>query len=130
MNIRQLKQIDILNKIKPLSEHYDVKFSKSNLSLYLSGKSEPNQDKLFILSEALNVNVAWLMGYDVPMTNYQQVEKNNIESLIIKEYGEDSIKALSLYTQLDSNDRAEIRGEMKQMLKADKYSIKNESKNA
>ena len=28
---------------------------------------EPSQDKLFILGQVLDVNEAWLMGYDVPM---------------------------------------------------------------
>ena len=40
------------------------------------------------------------------------------------------MNAILLYTKLDANDRAELRGEMKQMLKADKYNTKNESKHA
>lgn len=69
MNIRGLKQVDILNKLQPLCSIYDVKFNKSDLSQYVSGKTEPNQDKLFILSKALNVDVAWLMGFDVPVVS-------------------------------------------------------------
>ena len=41
--------------------------SKSTLSEYMSGKYEPKQDKVFMLSKALNVDPVWLMGYDVPM---------------------------------------------------------------
>ena len=41
--------------------------NKSDISQYCSGKVEPNQEKLFILGNALNVNEAWLMGFDVPM---------------------------------------------------------------
>lgn len=40
---------------------------------------------------------------------------------IEQQYGSDARKALSMYAQLDQDDRGEIRGEMKQMLKADKY---------
>ena len=40
--------------------------NKSDISQYVSGKVEPNQDKLFVLSLALNVSEGWLMGYDVP----------------------------------------------------------------
>ena len=35
---------------------------------------------------------------------------------------------LSLYHQLDVEDRAEIRGEMKRMLRAEKYQAKNKDK--
>ena len=37
------------------------------ISDYLSGKYKAKQDKVFLLAKALNVNEAWLMGYDVPM---------------------------------------------------------------
>ena len=40
---------------------------KSSLSLYLSGAYEPKQDRIYAMAKALNVNEAWLMGYDVPM---------------------------------------------------------------
>lgn len=40
---------------------------KSSLSLYLSGAYEPKQDRIFDMAKALNVDEAWLMGYDVPM---------------------------------------------------------------
>ena len=37
----------------------------------------------------------------------------------------DSEQVLHMYSQLDNNDKAEIRGEMKHMLKADKYAVKS-----
>lgn len=67
MEERDLKQIDILRLTAPYCEKYKVKMNKSDISQYTSGKVEPNQNKLFVLSNALNVNEAWLMGYDVPM---------------------------------------------------------------
>lgn len=39
------------------------------------------------------------------------------------------VELFSVYSKLDEIDRAEIRGEMKQMLKADKYAIEKESLN-
>lgn len=65
MEERNLKQIDILNLAKPFCEKYNIKMNKSDISQYLSGKSEPNQDKLAILGMALNVNEVWLMGFNV-----------------------------------------------------------------
>ncbi|QIB68634.1 transcriptional regulator [Aminipila butyrica] len=66
MEERNLRQIDILNMAMPYCEKYKVKMNKSDISQYVSGKVEPNQDKLAVLGMALNVNEAWLMGYDVP----------------------------------------------------------------
>lgn len=65
MNERNLKQVDILRLTKPLYEEYGEKISKSDLSQYVSGRTEPGQKKLFILGKALNVNPSWLMGLDV-----------------------------------------------------------------
>lgn len=67
MNEQNLKQVDILDRCKPYCEKFDTKLNKNDLSQYVSGKVEPGQKKLTILSMALNVNEAWLMGYDVPM---------------------------------------------------------------
>lgn len=67
---RNLKQVDILEKVRPFCEKYNVKFNKSDLSQYVAGISEPGSKKLTILALALDVNEAWLMGYDVPMEKY------------------------------------------------------------
>lgn len=67
MNTRNLRQIDILNACVPFCEKYNIKMNKSDISQYVSGKVEPNQNKLFILGQALNVSESWLMGLDVPM---------------------------------------------------------------
>ena len=62
-----IKQMDIIEKCKPYCNKYGIALSKSALSLYLSGKVEPKQDKIFILAKGLHVSEAWLMGFDVPM---------------------------------------------------------------
>ena len=67
MNDRNLKQIDIINLAKPYCEKYGIKLGRNDLSQYVSGKVEPGQYKLYVLGQALNVNEAWLMGYEVPM---------------------------------------------------------------
>lgn len=45
---------------------------KSSLSLYLSGAYEPKQDRIYDMARVLNVNEAWLMGYDVPMERQKE----------------------------------------------------------
>lgn len=42
-------------------------FSKSRISQYVNGKYEAKQDGVYKLSRALDVNEAWLMGYDCAM---------------------------------------------------------------
>lgn len=86
MNDRNLKQIDILNKAQPYCIKYGVKLGKSDLSQYISGRNNPSQKKLTILGLALNVNEAWLMGYDVPMERSDKKLNNIDEKMIIEKY--------------------------------------------
>jgi transcriptional regulator with XRE-family HTH domain len=67
MNMKQLRQVDILEAAKPYCEKYGIPLGKNALSQYVSGKVVPGQQKLTILGMALGVSEAWLMGYDVPM---------------------------------------------------------------
>lgn len=54
--------------------------NKSTISQYLSKEYEPKRDRIELFSKILNVNEAWLTGYDVPM------EANNQDDSIIEEY--------------------------------------------
>lgn len=42
---------------------------KAQISQYKNGVHEPEQEALYKLATALNVNVTWLMGHDVPMND-------------------------------------------------------------
>ncbi|HGO1708304.1 TPA: helix-turn-helix domain-containing protein [Staphylococcus aureus] len=61
---KQMKQIDIINKSKLLSDK-GAKITKTDLSQYVNGKTSPGQKKLYVLSKVLDVSEAWLLGYDV-----------------------------------------------------------------
>lgn len=58
-----------IRNMKPVELHEKTDISESLISKYLSGNAIARQRKLSILSEALNVNPVWLMGYDIPMEN-------------------------------------------------------------
>ena len=58
MSIRGMRQYELCEK---------TKIPKSAISQYISGAFEPKQDRVFLIAQALNVDPAWLMGYDVPM---------------------------------------------------------------
>lgn len=64
-----------LRNMKSVELHEKTGISESLLSKYLSGNAFARQNKIFSLSKALDVNPAWLMGYDVPITaNTKTVE--------------------------------------------------------
>ena len=58
LSVRNMTQAELCRK---------TQIPKSALSEYLKGLYDPKQDRLVILSEALDVNPVWLMGYDVSM---------------------------------------------------------------
>ena len=60
LSVRNMTQAELCAKSK---------ISKSTLSEYISGKYEPSNEKIYFLSQALDVNPAWLMGVNVPMEN-------------------------------------------------------------
>ncbi len=72
MKIRELTQTDL---------HERTGINKSSISTYLRGDYKAKQDKVDLLSSALNVSPAWLMGFDVPMTPNTDNEKIDISSI-------------------------------------------------
>lgn len=74
MSERNLRQVDILEMVAPYSKKMNIRLAKNDLSQYVSGKVEPSQEKLTLLSLALNVSEPWLMGYDV---SKQEITSNS-----------------------------------------------------
>lgn len=93
MSERNIKQVDILKSAEPFCRKYDTKLNKNDLSQYVNGKVEPGQQKLTILGLALNVNEAWLMGYDVPQLRDIKFAGETVEDLAEKY---DNIKPIKL----------------------------------
>lgn len=58
LEVRGMKQADLVEK---------TKIGKSSISTYLSGAYEPKQKNIYRIASALNVDEAWLMGFDVQM---------------------------------------------------------------
>ena len=58
-----------------------TKIATSAMSEYVKGLYDPKQDKLYIMSEALNVDPVWLMGFDVPMEQDNKKSSPNEEGL-------------------------------------------------
>lgn len=100
MKSRNLRQVDILEKIKPYSQKYGIKMNKSDLSQYVSGIVEPGQEKLSILGMALNVNEVWLMGYNVPTERSFEASKQ-----ITSDISDEEQALLNKYRSLDDKGK-------------------------
>lgn len=98
ITIRNLKPIDLVNK---------TGLSKARISQYINGVYDAKQDALFKLATALDVNVAWLMGHDVPMDyDYTKLHKEIEASEIIQEvYGKDAFTLMTAFLTLNDNGK-------------------------
>lgn len=140
MKIRDMAQVDLVKA---------TGLSKAQMSQYVNGTYEAKQKALYALAEALNVNVSWLMGNDVPMEiDYEQLHQEvNACELIEKAYGKEAFELvrsylelnekdrkvfnelISLYSQLDTYDKGSVIERIKVLLEQEKYSVKKESSN-
>lgn len=57
MDMRKINQTELCEK---------TGIPKSAMSQYISGAFKPKQKRTYLLAQALDVDEAWLMGYDVP----------------------------------------------------------------
>ncbi|HDD7535837.1 TPA: helix-turn-helix domain-containing protein [Staphylococcus aureus] len=78
----RLKQIMSERKISQSELSRKTGIGRNSISDYLNGKYEAKQDKVFELAKALNVNEAWLMGFDI--SKNRKIENNDITSIYNK----------------------------------------------
>lgn len=81
LEIREMKQTDLV-KITGIG--------KSSISTYISGNYEPKQKNIYKIAKALNVNEAWLMGFDAPMER----DKYERQSILNREAMLDDIESI------------------------------------
>jgi transcriptional regulator with XRE-family HTH domain len=86
MDVRNMKAVDLCEK---------TKIPKGAISYYLSGRSTPKADRLYIICKALDVSEAWMLGYDVGMAK-TKAQKNNdtIADIVAKFKTDDSFSKL------------------------------------
>lgn len=76
MDARNMKPVDLVEK---------TGIPKGQISYYLSGKTTPKNDRLYLISKALDVSEAWLLGYDVGMARTQAQKNNDTIASIVAE---------------------------------------------
>ena len=99
LDIRGMKAIDLCNK---------TQISKSAISQYLSGYAKPKADRIFIIAKALDVNEAWLMGYDVPMYNSAILNEINTDYIVDCFQDKNLQFIIETYSKLSSERRLEL----------------------
>ena len=107
MSERNLRQVDILEKSKPFQKQLGVKMGRSALSQYVTGKSKPDDKKLYLLSKTLDVSETWLMGYDTDIKRVpddKRVETSNTPQI------------LAIYNQLEQQRQDRVLDYAKEQL--------------
>lgn len=77
--LRNMRPIDLANKSG---------INKATISEYLAGRYEAKQNNIYILAKALNVNEAWLMGFD---TNIDRIPDNERTQIMTYSATDDSM---------------------------------------
>lgn len=112
--IRGMKWIDIANRSG---------LDKAQISQYKNGVHEPEQDALYKLATALRVNVAWLMGHNVPMEiDRRKLEKElEICELIEQCYGSEAYELVKLFVKLNNTGKEKAIENMSDLVQLSKY---------
>ena len=126
-----LKEFGLRVKHYRLSQHitleelankcgYTSATSRSTIQKIEAGKSDVPASKIVKLAKALGVGISALLDGE------EQETILDINKLVTGHYGEPVGTLLPLVAKLDTEDLAEIRGEVKGMLKSDKYTTEKE----
>ena len=103
---------------KKLAELVGVR--NTAISNYEKAVSFPNIDILYKIFDILQIEPNFFFQDDIQ--NLALTSSYNLTDIQSPSEVDPDMFILHMYKQLDTEDKAEIRGEMKQMLKADKYS--------
>ena len=116
-----MNKVDIKERIKQGLEIREItqtqlaaraNIDKGQLSSYISGKYKPRQNNIDALAAALNVNEAWLMGFDVPMERVL----NNVETDQLVSKSVECKEILEICEQLSTHNQRKVLTYSKNLL--------------
>lgn len=102
----RLKKALSIKNMKPIELVEKTGIPKSAISQYMSGYAKPKQDRIYLISKALEINEGWLMGYDVPMEREQQ--KSNTEQNTKEEIENPDIRMIARAGKKMTPEQAEL----------------------
>ena len=120
MTMNRMKELREQKKISMKEAANGVGLPYTTYVGYEKQEREPNSETLIRIASYFSVSVDYLIC---------RVDYNNYSSAP-QQLPPDEEEAAHLYRQLDRDDRGEIRGEMKHMLKAEKYKEKDHASTA
>ena len=102
MTYRDMKAVELVER---------TGIPKGAISYYLSGKSQPKADRLYLIAQALNVSEAWLLGYKVAMERTPEQTKNDQLAKLIVRLRTDSkfFDSVSTLASLEENKYASVQ---------------------
>ncbi len=123
--IRLDKALSIRN-LKPADLARRTGLTEATISQYRNGYTKPKSDKLMIISTALGVSPAWLMGLDVPMVDDMIPVTQEAANMTPEEH-----QIVLAYRKADEIDKASVRRTLGiEKRDCDTLSISNNGKGA
>lgn len=90
MKERNLRQVDVVKMSEYYQKEMNIKLTKSNISQYLKGTSNPDRKKIQLLAKTLKVSEGWLSGYDIKKDLV--ISKSELSNHFDKIFQSDKIK--------------------------------------
>ena len=82
----RLREILEVKKMKAVDLSNITGIGRSAISQYLKGTVTPKQERVFTIASKLNINAAWLVGFEVPAQNIalslSEVRKEDITDFL------------------------------------------------
>lgn len=110
--------------IRPIELSELTHIPKSSISQYMSGYSKPNSERVYLLSKALNVTEAWLLGFDVP----REREETNSKDTDIYSCKLQDTSFFSKYMQLNKTGKEKAETYIEDLLVNPQYTVPCEHK--
>ncbi len=93
----RLKHAMRSKNMKPVDLAIITGIPKSSISYYMSGKSVPKTDRIYLMAKALDVSEAWLLGYDVDVQREaKQKEMDELVEMISRIKKDPDFRAIAL----------------------------------
>ena len=95
---------------------------------WVKGNTYPRIDKIELMANYFGIEKSDLVE-DRSKSKSSSEQHTDITKILVDHFGP-AAEGMLMFSVLDIEDRAEIKGEMRQMLKSDKYQTKDIYKNA
>lgn len=120
---KRLEKALIIRNMKPIDLAKKSGINKATISEYLNGKYEAKQTNIYILAKALNINEAWLMGFDTNIDRIPDEERSQImtytstDDSMLPLLGIDDVAYIQPQDTFDSGDTVYFKLEDKNMIR-------------